>query len=115
MVNSDLLTVLPAHIKSGSKLYSYSENKSDPTLPDLTSTEIFHRKCDNEGPTLMIVKTNTGHIFGGYNPTSWVSQFTYTGAKDAFVFSLTDGKGRPPYKCGLRAHKKEKAIKQTEG
>ena len=31
----------------------------------------------------MFVKTNTGHIFGGYNPQSWVSDFTYTDTNQA--------------------------------
>jgi hypothetical protein len=37
------------------------------------------------------VKANGGYIFGGYNPENWVSDFNYTEAKDAYLFSVTDG------------------------
>jgi hypothetical protein len=46
------------------------------------------------GPTLTFVKANDGHIFGGFNPTSWVSEFLYNETEDAYLFSVTDGKGR---------------------
>ena len=62
----------------------------------------------------MIVKTNNGHIFGGYNPLSWVSDFSYSPTDQAYLFSLTDGKSRPPVKCPVRKHKKKFAIKQNE-
>jgi len=35
----------------------------------------------------MIVKTNDGYIFGGFNPTSWVSEFMYSECEDAYLFS----------------------------
>ncbi|EXX53634.1 hypothetical protein GLOIN_2v1771022 [Rhizophagus irregularis DAOM 181602=DAOM 197198] len=32
----------------------------------------FHKKCDNQGPTLVVIKVKeTGEIIGGYNPISW--------------------------------------------
>ena len=71
----------------------------------------FHMKCDNRGPTLMIVKANEGHIFGGFNPTSWVSEFMYSECDDSYLFSVTDGKGRLPMKCMVKEEKKDKAIK----
>ncbi|CAG8494780.1 389_t:CDS:2 [Cetraspora pellucida] len=34
----------------------------------------FHSKCDNKGPTVIIIKVrNSGEIIGGYNPLSWRS------------------------------------------
>jgi len=38
----------------------------------------FHENCDNQGATLLIVKTNNGCIFGGFNPVSWISDFSYS-------------------------------------
>jgi len=35
----------------------------------------FHECCDNKGATIMFVKANYGHVFGGYNPESWISDF----------------------------------------
>ena len=62
----------------------------------------------------MFVKTADGHIFGGYNPLSWVSDFTYSETNEAYLFSVTDGKGRSPIRCPIRKNKIHMAIKQNE-
>ena len=58
----------------------------------------FHHRCNNQGPTITLVRTRTGHIFGGYasvswsrgelktKPPRWVP--TYTQDPQAFVFRL---------------------------
>ena len=66
------------------------------------------------GPTLMFVKANKGHIFGGFNPVSWVSDFSYSDTDEAYLFSITNGRGRPPVRCPVRKQKKHFAIKQNE-
>jgi hypothetical protein len=33
----------------------------------------FHSKCDNQGPTIVIIKSSQGNIFGGYNSIPWVN------------------------------------------
>ena len=37
----------------------------------------FTSLCNNKGPTICFIKTDTGRIFGGYTPISWdgTSQF----------------------------------------
>jgi hypothetical protein len=35
----------------------------------------------------------------------------YSECDDAYLFSITDGQGRKPIKCPIRADKKDKAIK----
>ncbi|KAL0234331.1 hypothetical protein PCE1_001367 [Barthelona sp. PCE] len=35
------------------------------------SASIFHQKCDNRGPTVTIVYTPDGAIFGGFTPVPW--------------------------------------------
>ena len=32
---------------------------------------IFHKKCDNQGPTISIIESTDGQIFGGYASKSW--------------------------------------------
>ena len=34
----------------------------------------FHEHCDDKGPTLIIIKTTGGWIFGGYITKSWSTQ-----------------------------------------
>ena len=33
----------------------------------------FHLKCNYKGPTLSIIRTNKGKIFGGFTDIDWTS------------------------------------------
>ena len=39
------------------------------------STESFHDYCDDKEPTLVIIKSSGGWIFGGYTTQSWYGRF----------------------------------------
>lgn len=42
------------------------------------NAEAFNRKCNNKGPTLIIIKSKVhGKIFGGFTPCVWGSQDGY--------------------------------------
>jgi len=58
---------------------------------DGQSTSNFHSKCDNQGPTVVIVLTTTGNIFGGYAATSWHSSAGYYKGDTSFLFRLRPG------------------------
>ena len=47
------------------KLYRATRDGSD--------SNIFHNKCDNQGPTICLCKNDKGSIFGGYISSSWTS------------------------------------------
>ena len=48
----------------------------------------FHQFCDNKGPTLSIIKSKDGDIFGGYTNIPWTSSDSYKKDKgQSFVFS----------------------------
>jgi hypothetical protein len=47
------------------RLYRGSENEYSATA--------FHRFCDNQGPTITLVKASNGRIAGGYSCVSWKS------------------------------------------
>ena len=55
----------------------------------------FHKNCDGKGPTVTIVKSKNGYIFGGYLtvPFSYDRQSHYD--DKAFLFSLTNMKKFP--------------------
>jgi hypothetical protein len=38
---------------------------------DGDTIEIFHNKCDNQAPTISIIKSTDGQVFGGYTSKSW--------------------------------------------
>ena len=39
--------------------------------------ESFHEYCDNKGPTLIVLKSSGGWIFGGYTTKSWSGECIY--------------------------------------
>jgi len=64
----------------------------------------FHERCDGVGPTIVLVRTTQGHIFGGYSDSSWSSSSAYTPSAASFLFSIKNPLGLPamrlPIKCG---------------
>ena len=49
----------------------------------------FCKYCDNKGPTLTLIHTNKGKIFGGYTPINWESLDGKDKTDDlTFIFSL---------------------------
>ena len=53
-------------------------------------SEDFHKYCDNQGPTLVLVKTTKNRIFGGFTPLSWKKEkgYLYDENNQIFIFSL---------------------------
>ena len=49
--------------------------------------DIFHNKCDNRGYTLSIIKSNKGHIFGGYTTKTWSGDGIQYDS-ESFLFSV---------------------------
>ena len=106
MINNDLYITFPK-IKQTELLYRMNRDGCKP--------DIFHRRCDNRGPTMILISANNGYIFGGYNPTSWISEYCYSECDDAFLFSITDPSNhRKPFKCVLSKSKTSLAIKQSQ-
>ena len=62
----------------------------------------FHEKCDNRQPTISVIKSNFGLVFGGYIETTW--NCINSGKEDngAFIFSLTY---KEKFPC-IKAHQK---------
>ena len=57
---------------------------------DGDTSEIFHSKCDNHFPTIVIVKARNGSVFGGYTEKKWNSNSinSYKADKNSFLFNL---------------------------
>ena len=47
----------------------------------------FHKHCDGHGPTITIIQSNYGNIFGGYAPGKWPTSKVYS-SKDIFLFLI---------------------------
>ena len=57
---------------------------------DGTTSNIFHNKCDNKGPTIILFKNDKGNIYGGYCPISWNNNGDWQSVPEAFIFTLTN-------------------------
>ena len=50
--------------------------------------QAFHSKCDGEGNTITIIKSNLNYVFGGFASSVWHSCGKYISDRNAFLFSL---------------------------
>ena len=48
----------------------------------------FHKLCDDHGPTIIIIKSNWGNIFGGYTSIKWSSDVGYHKDNKSFLFLI---------------------------
>ena len=84
----------PKHIHKYTLLYQATRDGG------LSTT--FHKLCDDQGPTLTLISTKEGWIFGGYTDTSWEYSKTnyffwkFKSTNNTFIFSLSLRKKYPP-------------------
>jgi hypothetical protein len=57
----------------------------------------FHQACDNQGPTITVIRTERGNIFGGYNELDWQGNISpsFAGSYGSFLFSLDANRRYP--------------------
>ena len=70
----------------------------------------FHAMCDGKGPTLTVITTTAGHVFGGYTDQSWHSGTAYIASSKAFLFVLKCYSGREPVKIPLNPRHSDHAT-----
>ena len=51
----------------------------------------FHERVDKRGPSVVLARTTSGGVMGGYNPTGWVNYGEYRGSIAAFLFTFPEG------------------------
>eukprot|EP01084_Bolivina_argentea_P140209 246568_1 len=61
----------------------------------------FHNKCDNDGQTITIIKSNFGNIFGGYTTVPWTSKEGCHKDIDAFLFLIHSSNDLEQKECPL--------------
>ena len=63
----------------------------------------FHWRCDNKGPTLVLIETVEGGVLGGYTNTSWKSHNgKYANGDKAFLFALSGFELSSPCKMKMK-------------
>ncbi|KAK2906924.1 hypothetical protein Q8A67_005909 [Cirrhinus molitorella] len=48
----------------------------------------FHKRCDRQGPTLLVAYNRSGYIFGGYTSVDYAQSGQYVTDREAFLFSF---------------------------
>lgn len=46
----------------------------------------FHSLCDNQGPTIILIRSSQEQVFGGYASVSWNSEGEKFGDGKSFLF-----------------------------
>eukprot|EP00957_Ditylum_brightwellii_P210345 15364857-Ditylum_brightwellii.AAC.7 len=82
-----------------------AESSSQTTSSDGWSSSDFHDNYDDEGPTIAIVCSTIGYIFGGFCDTAWSGDECHKTSPKAFFFTLKCYSGLPPTKMQLRVGK----------
>ena len=76
---------------------------------DGMTSNVFHNKCDNQGPTIVLYKSEKS-IFGGFCSISWVSDASYHKSPDSFIFTLINVHNTEPTKFPLKDNNDSDAI-----
>ena len=101
------------------KIYEWSKKNKMELLfrgtRDGMNNKIFHNKCDNQGPTITLIKNEKGNILGGYASISWTndSNNSFHSGPDSFLFTLTNIYNTMPTKFSSKNDKNE--IKHYSG
>jgi len=93
---------LPTHLEGEWRLL-YRASRDD------FAAGTFHSRCDDKGPTVMIVKSG-GNIFGGFTEQSWTSNRGWVTCSQAFLFSMVNPYGLGPTKLPLVTGREQNAI-----
>ena len=70
----------------------------------------FHSRCDNMANTVTVISNNLNHVFGGFTPAKWNSNWEYIADSTAFIFSLRRNGGLTNFKLPIQSTKVSNAI-----
>lgn len=70
----------------------------------------FHQLCDNKGPTLTLIQSSAGHLFGGFTAASWEGLKTYKSDPSTFIFTLSNPHNIAPTLYPLKFEETHHAI-----
>jgi len=104
--DSNILKESKREIEFAKKLLEWTGYKNIELLyrgtRDGESSNNFHSKCDNQGPTITLCKNDKGYIFGGFCSIPWIGSGQYKTAPNSFLFTLNNIYGIEPTKFPLK-------------
>ncbi|MBD3647087.1 MAG: hypothetical protein HUJ31_06440 [Pseudomonadales bacterium] len=83
-ISGPILEKVEAWIGEGPKQFEVCYDRA---IHGATSSA-FHNLCDNQGPTVTMIRMTDGTTIGGYNSNSWSSASTYLYSDRNFLFSI---------------------------
>lgn len=84
-------------------LIKYQDRESRRHLGRSSTLNGFHSCCDNKGETITVIRSTSGHIFGGYTSKSWTSSGKYVSDPNSFLFTLVNSNNIPPTKYPVQS------------
>jgi len=101
-------TLAPAEMAEVMRLLETRSKKMGKVLyiasRDGQTSADFIRECSNQGPTVVIVETTKGALFGGYTDGDWKSSNTFVPSSSAFLFRLRPSFKMYPVKGGRESY-----------
>ena len=82
---------ISAETLSFTTLYKASDNHY--------SNASFHELCDGHAPTVTIIKSTDGNIFGGYTTKPWASNECFVTDNNAFLFLIKSNDSKQQNQC----------------
>jgi hypothetical protein len=73
----------------------------------------FHTRCNNQGPTMTIIRSTNNYLFGGYTAVAWTSDGNYKNDTTAFLFTLTNPHNIPSTKYVINPGSTRNAVKHN--
>jgi hypothetical protein len=74
------------------------------------TAKLFHKFCDGQGPTMTVIKSQNGFIFGGFTTVPWSSTTTDKADSSAFLFTLKNCCGLQPTKYSILERSVQLAV-----
>lgn len=76
----------------------------------------FHQRCDGRAPTVVVVRSNTNAVFGGYTAVPWSQANAYVIDAKAFLFRLRGvNGGAAPIRSNLCSGNGQNAVHMNAG
>jgi len=100
-ISSGKISLTPKEGEYLDKLLTSVSKKLGETIfvasKDGERTSDFHKHCDDQGTTVVLVESTTGAVFGGYTDQSWKGK-TWRKSSVAFLFRLRPTPAKYPLK-----------------
>lgn len=108
-----LQSQLPKGYVIGEKLFRLKEDWNE--AEGFSVGEVFHDFCDNQGPTVTIVKNSAGGAWGGFSDVSWEATAWQTPMHSDVSFLFTLGShNHGQQKLSLTGNNNDQAVRNWE-